>query len=257
MFSALFLWILAASMAETIVALIGQVAVFIFSDRIKKYIQYFISFAVGTMLAVVFLNLLPEALEITPAKQLFAYVLAGFLFFFVLTRILLWYHCHTGECPIHYEQKRSGAKILLGDAVHNFIDGVIITVAFLADINLGIITAIAVLIHEAPMEMSDFFILLHAGYTRKKALFYNFLIALTTPLGAVLMYFFAPTNLNSLIGPALGIVSGNFLYIAAVDLIPELHGHKGAHTTTNTILQFFFILLGIFAIYSIGAIFPE
>jgi len=208
------------------------------------------------MLAVVFLDILPKSIETISAKSLFAYVLAGFLFFFVLTKILLLYHCHTGKCPIHRQQKRSGAKILFGDAVHNFIDGIIITVAFLADFNLGILTTIAVLIHEIPMEISDFFILLNAGYTRKKAIIYNFLIALTTPFGAVLTYFLAPNILNSFVGPALGIVAGNFLYIAAVDLIPELHDHKSIRATLSSILQFFLILLGIFIIYSLDAFFP-
>lgn len=245
----LFIWILAASVIETIVALIGQVTVFFGSDRIKKYIQYFISFAVGTMLAVVFLDILPEALEILSPRPLFAYVLAGFLFFFLLARFLFWYHCHNGQCEVH--QKTRGSMVLIGDAIHNFIDGIIIALAFMADIRLGIITTLAVLLHEVPQEMSDFFVLLKSGFSRKKALFYNYIVALATPLAAMLAYFFAP-YLNSLIGPALGIVAGNFLYIAASDLVPELHaGHKKG---AATLLQFSLILLGIFIIFASGRI---
>ncbi len=245
----LLIWILIASIAETIIALIGQVAVFVFSDKIKKYIQYFVSFAVGTMLAVVFLNILPEAAGMIDFKNLMAYVLAGFLFFFLLARFLFWYHCHNSVCEVH--KGASGTMVLTGDAIHNFIDGIIIALAFIADFRLGIVTAVAVLVHEAPMEMSDFFVLLHSGYSKQKALFYNFLIALTTPIGAVLTYFFA-SSLNGFIGPALGVVAGNFLYIAASDLVPELHaGHRRGITT---LWQFSLILLGILIIYGIGLI---
>jgi zinc and cadmium transporter len=252
----LLFWILGASIAETLVALIGQLAVFVWSSRVKEYIQYFISFAVGTLLAVVFLDLLPEALEETASSVVFAYVLIGFLFFFLLTRVLFWYHCHTTGCPVHQGYKRTGAKVLLGDAVHNFIDGIIIALAFFADFKLGVVTSVAVLVHEAPMEMSDFFILINSGYSKEKALFYNFLIALTTPIGALITYFSA-YNLNALIGPALGLVAGNFLYIAAVDLVPELHDHKEARTKINTVLQFSLIILGILAIYASGLMFGE
>jgi len=243
----LLLWILVASILESLVALIGQVAVFVFSDKIKKYIQYFISFAVGTMLAVVFLNIIPEAAGMIDVKSLMSYVLIGFLFFFLLARFLFWYHCHNNKCEVH--KSASGTMVLASDAIHNFIDGIIIALAFIADFRLGVVTTAAVLVHEAPMEMSDFFVLLHSGYSKQKALVYNFLVALTTPIGAVLTYFFA-SGINGFIGPALGIVAGNFLYIAASDLIPELHaGHRRG---TTTLWQFSLILLGILAIYAVG-----
>lgn len=248
--------ILVASFLETVVAFIGQLAVFIFSDRIKQYIQYFISFAVGTLLAVVFFDIIPEGLSTNTPETFFAYVLGGFLFFFVLTRAISWYHCHSKECFTHHtaKNKQTGMKVLAGDTVHNFVDGIVITLAFLADFRLGIVTSVAVLVHEAPMEMSDFFILLHSGYSRQKALFYNFLIALTTPLGALLAYFFTALSFDNLIGPALGIVAGNFLYIAAVDLIPELHDHDNGDISIKTVLQFLSILAGILVIYYLGVV---
>lgn len=250
----LLLWILIASFVETLVALAGQVFVSIFSANIKKYIPYLMSFAVGTLLAVIFLDILPEAFEVSDSSTVFAYVLVGFLFFFILTRVLSWYHCHTSECAIHHGDNRSGIKILFGDAVHNFIDGIIITFAFMVDFRLGVITSLAVLIHELPMEMSDFFILMNAGYPKRKALFYNFLIALTTPLGALLTYFFIYLNISDIIGPALGIVAGNFLYIAASDIVPELHDHDNGRIRLSSILQFSFILVGILVIYASGFI---
>jgi zinc and cadmium transporter len=240
------IWILGASILETIIALIGQLFVFLGGDKAKKHLHYFISFAVGTLLGVVFLEILPEGLKFMEAESLFAYVLGGFLFFFILSRFLFWYHCHNGECPVH---KGGASLVLVSDTVHNFIDGVIIALAFLANVNLGIITTFAVLLHEMPQEMSDFFILLHKGYTKNKALFYNFLVATTTIVGAVLTYFFAQ-QAQGLIGPALGIVAGNFLYIAASDLLPELHaGHK---RIKSTLIQLALILLGVCIIYLSG-----
>ncbi|MCR4284040.1 MAG: ZIP family metal transporter [Parcubacteria group bacterium] len=242
----LLFWILGASAAQSIVALIGQVIVFLFKKNVTKYINYLVSFSVGTLLGVIFFDILPEALEESSSGFVFAYVLAGFLAFFALTRVLSWSHCHTADCHIH--NTREGVKVLLGDAIHNFIDGIIIALAFLVDFNLGIVTTLAVLVHEAPMEISDFFILIHAGYSVRKALFYNFLIALTTIAGSLLAYFAAP-KVDSLIIPALGIVAGNFLYIAASDLIPELHDGEGSRGKISSALQMFLIVFGILIIY--------
>ena len=243
----LFFWILGASILETILSLVGQAAVFFGGDNIKKYIRYLVSFAIGTLLAVVFLDILPEALEFIPAEPLFMYVLAGFISFFILAKFLFWYHCHNGECPVH----GSPSLILLGDAVHNFIDGIVIALAFIADFDLGLITTFAVLLHEFPQEMSDFFVLVRRGYGPQKALMYNFLTAATTVAGGVLTYFFA-RSLDFLIGPALGLVAGNFLYIAASDLLPELRSDH--ETAKTTLLQFGFVFLGIFLIYFVGLV---
>lgn len=240
----LFIWIVTASLLETIVAFTGQLIIFFGSERIKKNIHYFVSFAVGTMLSVVFLDILPEALEILEPRTLFSYTLGGFLFFFLLARFLFWYHCHNGTCEVH--KKTAGSMILVGDTLHNFIDGIIITLAFTADFRIGVITTFAVLLHEMPQEMGDFFVLLNSGFSKKKALFYNFIVALSTPIGAIITYFFV-SNINGFMGPALGIIAGNFLYIAASDLVPELHaGHRKGSTT---FLQFGLILLGIFLVY--------
>jgi len=242
----LLFWILGASAAQSIVALIGQVIFFLFKKNVTKYINYLVSFSVGSLLGVVFFDILPEALEEASSSFVFTYVLIGFLAFFALTRILSWSHCHTAGCHIH--DTREGVKVLLGDAIHNFIDGIIIALAFLVDFNLGLVTTAAVLIHEVPMEISDFFILIHAGYSVKKALFYNFLIALTTILGSLLAYFAAP-KMESLMIPALGIVAGNFLYIAASDLIPELHDGEGSRGKISSAVQMALIISGILIIY--------
>jgi len=245
------LYIVIASILESLASLIGVVFLFLGYDRIKEYIQYFISFSVGTFLGVIFFDILPEALDVSNQETVFLYVIVGFLFFFLLSRFVNLYHVHYEEdlmCHDHYKRK-SGYMVLAGDIIHNFIDGIIIALAFLADLHLGIITTIAVLLHEFPQEASDFFVLVHSGFSKGKALLFNFLVSLSTIAGALLAYFFA-VNAENIIGPALGLVAGNFLYIAASDLIPELHtGHR--ENGANTFGQFILIILGVGLMYII------
>lgn len=232
-------WILSAAVLESLVSLLGRLLVFWSEVNVKKLAHYFIGFAVGALLGVVFLDLLPEALEFAAASNVFAAALAGFIIFFLLERFLFWYHCHDGVCPVH----AVGYLVLAGDAIHNFIDGVIIAVAFLADFKLGVLTALAVIFHEVPQEIGDFIVLLHSGFERAKALFYNFLIALTTIIGALAAYAFRG-GIESFLGIALGLVAGNFLYIAAADLIPELHRQE-TQGRISPFPQVVFVLLGV------------
>ncbi len=246
-----FLYIISASVIESLVALIGILFLFVGYERFKKYLPYLVSFSVGTFLAVVFFELLPEAMEKTNSEITSFYILVGFLFFFLLSRFLRWYHHHEEDCHKHEEIKVGGHLVLVGDFIHNFIDGIIIALAFLVNIPVGIATTVAVLSHEFPQEASDFFILLNSGFSKGRALFFNFLVSLSTVVGAILTYFLA-SKVDKIIGPALGVVAGNFLYIAMADLIPELnHNHS---KTTDTILQFIFIVLGVLLIYFITEI---
>ncbi|MBI2175664.1 MAG: ZIP family metal transporter [Parcubacteria group bacterium] len=243
------LWIIGASLAESIVSLVGRSLVFLGEERMKRFAHFFLSLSVGTLLGVIFLDIFPEALEAATANTVFSWTLAGFLLFFVLERALFYYHCHEGECSVH----AVGYLVLFGDAVHNFIDGVIITLAFLVDLHLGLVTTFAVLLHELPQEIGDFIVLLHSGFSRRKVVFYNFLVALTTVLGALLAYTIVSRfAFQQLIGPALGLVAGNFLYIAASDLVPELHRH--AQKKTTFVFEVFLVLLGIFLIAAGNAI---
>jgi zinc and cadmium transporter len=237
-------YILLASTLETLIALIGILFVFWGYERLKRFLPYLVSFSVGTLLAVVFLDLLPEAIKVTQSEDVFIYTLFGFLFFFVFSRLLHWYHHHEEGCISHNDIKTSGYLILTGDFIHNFIDGVIIALAFSVDVKVGIITTTAVLFHEIPQELADFFILVRSGFSKVKALTLNFIVALTTILGAVLTYFLT-ANMQNFIGPALGIVAGNFLYIATSDLLPSLHSKN----VRQTFVQFLFILLGVGIIY--------
>jgi len=262
------IFIILATVSEMLVALIGIFFMFLSSEKFKKYLPYFISFSVGTFLAVIFLNILPEAIEESSVDTALSYTLVGFLFFFLLSRFLSWYHHHEEDEPAvggnvghthtmepHHDVKTSGYLVLAGDIIHNAIDGVVIALAFIADTNLGIVTTIAVLFHELPQEAADFIVLLHAGFSRARALFFNFLVSSSTLIVAIITYFVA-IDVEKLMGPALGLVAGNFLYIAASDLIPELHAsHKiGAGTTVR---QFSLILLGVAIMYMIITLIPE
>ena len=200
-----------------------------------------ISFAIGALLAVAFWGLIPHAFsEVTPEQfqNLSGTILAGILGFFVLEKLLIWRHCHHGSCEAHGDEgahheshahghhapknQSAGALIIIGDSIHNFVDGILIAAAFLTDVQLGIVTSLAVATHEIPQEVGDFAILLESGYSPKKALFYNILASLTTVLGGVLAYF-SLEDLNTSLPYFLALAASSFIYIAVADLIPSLH----------------------------------
>jgi len=213
-----------------------------------------ISFAIGALLAVAFWGLIPEAFEaVEPAQfqALSGTVLAGILGFFVLEKLLIWRHCHFGECEAHGDEhehdghghghshahataKSAGSLIILGDSMHNFVDGVLIAAAFLTDVKLGIVTSLAVAAHEIPQEVGDFAILLQSGYSRSKALFYNILASLGTVLGGVLAYF-SLEDLHNSLPYFLALAASSFIYIAVADLIPSLHKKTDIKTSLQQI----------------------
>jgi len=210
-----------------------------------------ISFAIGALLAVAFWGLIPEAFEAVKPEQfqtLSGTILVGILGFFVLEKLLVWRHCHFGDCAAydddehhdhshghehhHGVSKSAGALIIIGDGIHNFVDGVLIGAAFLTDVQLGIVTSLAVAAHEIPQEVGDFAILLESGYSKSKALFYNILASLTTVIGGVLAYF-SLADLHASLPYFLALAASSFIYIAVADLIPSLH----KKTDTKTSLQ--------------------
>ncbi len=209
----------------------------------NKVLPHGISFAIGALLAVAFWGLIPEAFEaVKPEKfqALSGTILIGILSFFVLEKLLIWRHCHFGEYDDdhnqghehHHSTKSAGALIILGDGIHNFVDGVLIGAAFLTDAHLGIVTSLAVAAHEIPQEVGDFAILLESGYEKGKALFYNVLASLTTVIGGVLAYF-SLADLHDSLPYFLALAASSFIYIAVADLIPSLH----KKTDTKTSLQ--------------------
>jgi zinc and cadmium transporter len=178
-----------------------------------------ISFATGTLLGAVFLGMLPRAMTKAEPSTVLGYVLVGIMLFFLLEKLLIWYHCHDEKCSIH---SAAPYLILFGDAFHNFMDGVVITAGFLVSIPFGIAASLAVVAHEVPQEIGDFAVLLHGGMDKKKAFLYNFLSALATLPGSLIAY--SLSNYVEKITPIiLALAASSFLYIAIADLIPEIH----------------------------------
>ncbi len=252
-------YIIIASIAETFVSLVGILFLFLGVKRFNKYLPYLVSLSVGAFLALIFFNMLPEAISKSSPKEALAYTLVGFLFFFLLSRFLYWYHDHKIGTSIlnssvkkKEEIKSSGYLVLYGEIIHNGVDGVVIALAFLVDINFGIATTIAVLFHELPHQAVDFFVLISAGFKKSKALFFNFIASSSTLWVAIVTYFFAVNvDIDKFIGPALSIAAGNFLYLAASDLVPDLHNqHKNG--TAGTLGQFSFILIGVAIMYAVS-----
>lgn len=196
-----------------------------------------VSFAAGALLGAAFLDLIPEGVEESNPDVFFYYVLGGFFLFFILERFIFWYHCHEGVCKVHPFSYLS----LLGDALHNFLDGIIIAAAFMTSGVIGWTTTFAIILHEIPQEIGDYFVLIHGGFSKSKALFYNFLSAITSIFGALLTYFFLggePTFAPILVG----VAAGGFIYIAASDLVPEL---KKLPSHRESIFHFLLIILGV------------
>ena len=202
----------------------GLIAASIFlllGDRLRvKLVPWAISYAVGTLLGVALLALLPQALEQLPAAAALGTLLGGVMFFFVLEKLVLWRHCHDEhECEVH---SSAASLVIIGDAFHTFVDGAVIAAAVLTSVPLGITTAIAVAAHEIPQEVGDVAILLRAGYSRRRAFMLNLLSGVGGILGAIAMLA-ASQSIPSLLPYVLAFAAGNFLYIAMADLIPDLH----------------------------------
>jgi zinc and cadmium transporter len=212
------LWIIAASVAGGAVSVL--LAATVAYTLLAGWVPRMVSYSVGILLGVTFLHLLPEAFYAADEPHvLFGVVLAGILAFFLLEKAALWRHSHDHE---HGAHRSSGMLILAGDAFHNFVDGVLIAAAFLADFRLGLTTTLAVMMHEVPQEVGDFMVLLHAGYKRSRALLWNIAVSLTSVAGGVLGYLILDYA-QPLVQYALALAAACFIYIAIADLIPHLH----------------------------------
>ena len=185
----------------------------------NRLVPWLVSYAVGALLGVALIELLPQALASLSARRVFATLLGGILVFFVLEKLALWRHCHTDECDVHGS---SGPLVLIGDAAHNFMDGAVIGAAVFTSIPVAVSTAIAVLAHEIPHEVGDFAILLHAGYSRTRALTYNALAEAAGVAGAGGAYLFLD-SMPRIAPYFLSFATASFLYVAMADLIPDLH----------------------------------
>lgn len=244
-------WIILASFLGGLLS-VTSAALFALNAR-AHWVNALVSYAIGALLGAVFLDILPEAIEQSGSATLVSgTVLVGILLFFTLEKLLLWRHCHHDHCEVHepaptytHDHGRSGTMIMIGDTFHNFVDGIIIAAAFLADINLGIVTALAIIAHEIPQEVGDFMILLNSGYSRAQALWLNLVSSLATLVGGVLAYF-ALQTVQGIVPTLLALAASSMIYVAVADLIPGLHKRAQLRDTMEQVALIGFGITSIF-----------
>lgn len=234
-------WAVGASLAVSLISLIGIFTLIFNEKRLNEALVLLIGFAAGGLIGGAFLHILPEALDEFNTRGVFLYVILGFVSFFILERYFYWRHCHDGKCDIHPVTYLN----LIGDGIHNLIDGVIIGTSFIVNVRFGLVATLAIVFHEIPQEISDFGVLIYGGLSRFKALLYNYLFSLTAIVGAVAGYYFS-SNLKNFSGALLSFAAGGFIYIASCDLIPELHKEADLKKSNYTILFFLLGLLFMF-----------
>ncbi len=226
-----------------IVSLVSLIGVFVIpfkKEKLDKILLYFVSFAAGTLLGDAFIHLIPEAYEKAPVKLLVSiYIISGIVAFFILEKFIHWRHCHVLASKSHPHP--FSYVILFGDAIHNFIDGLIIAASFFVSIPIGIATTTAIIFHEIPHELGNFCSLLYGGFSKSKALYYNFISALSAILGTLIVLILNSGE-NNLTGFLIPFAAGGFIYVASSDFIPELHKHADAKKSIWQLLTF---VLGI------------
>lgn len=248
-------WIVLFCLLGGLLSALAAALFLVLSESLRnRALPHLVSFATGTLLGAAFLGLLPHALaslDSTDTHVIPMAVLLGLLGFFLLEKMVLWRHCHTDHCEVHapegHSHKQStGAMVLIGDGLHNFLDGILIAGAFMTDIHLGVVTSLAVAAHEIPQEVGDFAVLLHSGFSRGRAFSYNILASLTTVIGGVLAYY-SLQSLDAALPYVLAVAASSFIYIAVADLIPTLHQRAEVHATVEQVLL---IVAGIVIIYA-------
>ena len=234
-------WIILVTVINGLLAFVGALFLFISKKSLDKVLILLVSFTTGTLIGGALIHFIPEAIEEISLRTTVWITIAGFIIFFLLEKFLHWHHCHNGKCDKHPYTY----LLLYGDGIHNFIDGLIIASSFIISIPFGIVTSLLILVHELPQEISDFGVLVYGGFTKGKALFYNFLSQLTAVLGGILGYLFFPLREQAVF--LLPIAAGGFLYIAISDLIPEIFKEKNP---TKIIINLIFIIAGFAVLYS-------
>jgi zinc and cadmium transporter len=246
-------WIVAATLTGGILSVIAAAALALRARPAQ--LPALVSYAIGTLLGAAFLEILPHAIALAPSvKHVTVTVLIGILLFFVLEKLVLWRHCHQEECEVHVppdggrDHGRIASMVIIGDTFHNCVDGVIIAGAFLVSIDLGIVTALAIITHEVPQEVGDFVVLLHSGYSRRQAFSFNILASGAMLVGGVFAYY-ALQTMHLVIPSLLGIAAASMIYVSVADLIPGLHRRPGLPATA---LQALLIAAGIATIGVVG-----
>lgn len=232
-------WLVVFSLLGSVGGVAGAALLLLFPEPTRRsLLPSLLSYATGTLLGAAFLAMIPKGVAQAPALNVSATVLAGIVGFFLMEKIVIWRHCHVAECEVHGQ---AGALILIGDGLHNFVDGLVIAAAFVTSIPLGIAASFAVIAHEVPQEVGDFAILLDSGYSRRRAFALNLLSSLTTLPGALAAYFYLATA-SHVVPYILALSAASFIYVAMADLVPTLHRSTGL---TQSLRQVLFILAGI------------
>jgi zinc and cadmium transporter len=227
----------------SLISLLGAITLGINKNKLEKYLHLLVALSVGALFGGAFLHLIPELAEENLLGEVSIFILIGILLFFVLEKFVFWHHCHKTE----HKHLSFSYMNLIGDAFHNFLDGVLLAGAFFISFPIGFATAIAIVLHEIPQEIGDFGVLLKGGFSRKKALKFNLLVSLTAFLGAGATILFE-SLIGGIIPYLIAITAGGFIYIAGTDLIPELHKNP---KMKESILQLIFILIGIMIMFSL------
>ena len=230
-------YILISTIMITFIAFIGIFTLSINENILKKIVLVLVSLSAGALMGGAFLHLIPESIEVASGSNIFIIVLIGFIIFFIIEKILHWRHCHDGKCDVHTFHYMN----LIGDSIHNFIDGLIIAAGFMVSIPLGFTTTIAIVAHEIPQEIGDFGVLIYGGFEKKKALILNFLVSFTIVIGGFVGYLLS-NIIENYVYILLSFAAGGFIYIAATDLIPEIKKEVDIRKSTFTMLIF---ILGI------------
>lgn len=245
-------WIVIFSTLSGVLSLVGGVILLGRTGLVKKFSVHFLSFAAGTLLGGALLDLLPEAVELSQSSRfILLMTLLGIVLFFLIERLIYRFHVHVYEEGQEEHRHATPVLILLGDGIHNFLDGVIIASAFLVDLRLGVISALAVMAHELPQEISDFSIMLHHNWNKTKVFWANFGVSLANLLGGLLT-FAAKNQIEPALAPILALTSGIFIYIATSDLFPEISPSISRDKTWHVLGL---LGLGIFVVWMISFLF--
>ncbi len=230
-------WIFGSVVLVSVMSLIGAVTLLLTAARVNFLLYILVAFSAGAMMGGAFFHILPEALESIAPISVFITLLIGFSLFFLLERLILWRHCHNGICEVHPFTYLN----LIGDGVHNFIDGFVIAMSYLISVPVGIATTLAIVMHEIPQELGDFGVLVYGGMKPRRALFLNFVTAVVAVAGAAIGYFMSSV-LHGAMQYILPFAAGNFIYIAGSDLVPELHKEP---KLSKALLAFVVFLAGL------------
>ena len=241
------IYIIITTLTISLIAFIGVFALMMKEQLLNKILIILVSLSAGALIGGAFIHLLPESVEKSGGTDIFIVVLVGFVLFFIIEKVLHWRHCHKGDCDVHTFHYMN----LIGDSVHNFIDGLIIAASYTLSIPLGFTTTIAIAAHELPQEIGDFAVLVYGGFEKKRAIILNFAIALTVVLGGIVGYFLSKSVEQAAIY-LLPFAAGGFIYIAATDLVPEIKKELNIKKSMATILVF---ICGILIMWIIKLIF--